>query len=124
MDERRLIGEEQKAARVFVESTDAGHAWIPVAPALGEESVNVGALAFVVRTNQAERLVDEQEQAVGVIEGLAINADVGGVRLLRNISGDLASCRHTTGLDPIAGLATTAVAEIGEELIEAAHREG
>lgn len=124
MHERRLVGEQQQPAGVLVEPADAGDHGVSATPALGEERVNVGAFALVVGADQAERLVDEQEQAVGVIERLAIDTNVGGNRFLRDVVGGLTADRNAPSFDPGARFATATVAEIGKELIEPAHREG
>ena len=60
VDERRLVGEQDQAGGVFIEAADAGDQRIAALPALGQEGVNGGAFAVVVRADQAEGFVDEQ----------------------------------------------------------------
>ena len=65
--------------------------------------------------------MQEQQQAVGVVERLAVHAYVGRCNLLRDISGGLAPDRDAAGCYPVAGFAARAVAEIGKKLVETAH---
>lgn len=124
VDERRLVGEQEEPAGILVEPADAGDLRIAPTPAGGEQRVDVGALAFVVRADESERFVEEQEEPVGMIERFAIDADVGGVSFLGNVAGGFVADRDGAGGDPVAGFAAGAVAEAGEKLVEAAHERG
>ena len=121
MDERTLIREEEQAGGVFIETADAGDLGIARAPAGRKEAVNVGAFALVVRADKAEGFVKEEEQAVGMIERLAVDKDIGWVCFGAGVVGDFSFHGDAAGLDPVAGFAAGAVAEVGEELVEAAH---
>jgi len=85
VDELALIGEEQQAAGVFVESADRGDHGIARAPAFWEQRIDIGSVAFFVRTDQPERLVQEQEKPVGMIEWLTIDQHIGRIDLGRGI---------------------------------------
>jgi hypothetical protein len=74
-----------------------------------------------VRANEAERLVEHEEQALGVVEGRAVNLDFAGRGLLRGVFRDRSAHGDASGVDPGPRFAAAAVAEIGEKLIEAAH---
>ncbi len=74
--------------------------------------------------DEAEGFVEQEQEAVGVVEGCAVDADVGGVSFLGWAVGGLAAHGDGAGVDPIAGFAAGAVAEIGEELVEATHGGG
>ena len=121
MDELRLVGQQQEPARVLVESSHAGHDRVAAAPAFREQGVDVRALAFFVRTDQPERLVQQEEQPLGMIGRLAVDPDIGRRGLLGNGGSRFAPHRNAPGVDPVARLAAGAVAEIGEQLIETAH---
>lgn len=51
--ERGLVGEEQQAARIFVETTDARDLGVALAPACGKQAVDVWAFVFVVGADEA-----------------------------------------------------------------------
>lgn len=121
MNELRLVGEEEEPGSVFVEATDGGDLRIATAPANGEQRVDVGAFAFVVGADETEGFVQEKKEAVGVVEGLVVDLDVGGVRFLRDVASGFAADRDGAGGNPVAGFAAGAIAEAGEELVEAAH---
>jgi hypothetical protein len=123
VDEGALVGEEEEAAGVFVEAADAGDLGIAGAPAGREEAVDVGAFAFVVGADEAEGFVEEEKEFVGVVGGLAVDEDIGGVGLGAEIGDDFSLHGDAAGFDPVAGFAAGAVAEVGEELVEAAHVE-
>lgn len=121
MNELRLVGEEEEPRSVFVEATDGGDLRIATAPAIGEQRVDVGAFAFVVGADETEGFVQEKKETVGVVERLVVDLDVGGVRFLRDVASGFAADRDGAGGDPVAGFAAGAIAEAGEELVEAAH---
>lgn len=121
--EGRLIGDEEEAAGVFVEAADAGERGIAGAPAGREKRVDVRTLAFVVRADEAERFVQEKQESVGMIERLAVDAHGGGIGFLRGVGGGFSRDGDAAGVDPSAGFAAAAIAEVGEELVEAAHSE-
>jgi hypothetical protein len=123
MDEGGLIGKEQQTAGVFIEATDAGDLRIARAPTGREETVDVGAFAFVVGTDQAEGLVEKQEKTVGMIERLTLDEDIGRRDLGTRIVGDFTAHGDAAGVDPVARLAARTVAKIGEELIETTHQD-
>jgi hypothetical protein len=123
VDELGLVGEEEEAGGVFVEAADGGDLWIAAAPAVGEERVDVGAFAGVVGADESEGFVQEEKKAVGVVERGAVDLDVGGRGFLRDVAGGFAAEGDGAGGDPVAGFAAGAVAEAGEELIEATHAE-
>ncbi len=121
VDELGLVGEEEETGGVLVEAADGGDLRVAAAPAVGEERVDIGAFAFVVGADETEGFVEEEKKAVGVIERLAVDEDVGGRGFLGDVAGRFAAERDGTGGDPVAGFAAGAVAEAGEELVEAAH---
>lgn len=121
VDEFRPVGEEDQARCLLVETTDAGDLRVAGAPAFGEKIVNTRSFAFVVRTDEAERFVEQQEKAVGMIELFAIDAHIGGEGFVGRIADGDPAHRDGVLLEKIARLAAGAVAEIGEELVEAAH---
>lgn len=123
VDEGGLVGEEEEAAGVLVETADAGDDGVAGAPTLGEEFVDEGAFAFVVRAGESGGLVEQEEEAVGMVGGLAVDehGGAGEVDLLAGIGGGGTIDGDAAGLDPGAGVAAGAVAEVGEQLVEAAH---
>ena len=121
VDERGLIGEQEEAGGVFIETADAGDLGIARAPAGREEAVNIGAFALVVGADEAGGFVKKEEKAVGMVERLAVDEDVGSVGLGAGIVGDFSADGNAAGVDPVARFTAGAVAEVGEELIEAAH---
>jgi hypothetical protein len=56
-----------------------------------------------------------------VIEGLAVDKDVGGHDLARGITHSRTADGNDVFFQKITGLTSRAVTEIGEELVEAAH---
>lgn len=106
MDERRLIGEEQQARGVLVEPADGGDERVAAQPAWRQERVDVGALAFVVGTDEPHGLVQKEEKAVGMIERFAIDTDVVGQRFMADVVGRFAADRDTAVVDPAARFAT------------------
>jgi hypothetical protein len=121
MDERALVGEQNEAGGVFIEAADAGDDGIAALPTRRQQAVNVGALAEFVGADEAEGFMEEKNEAVGVVERFALDADIGGVGFLGRAVGGLAAHGDGTGVDPIAGFTAGAVTEVGEELVEAAH---
>ena len=121
MHERGLVGEEEEAGGVFVEAADGGDDGIAAAPARREERVDVGAFAFVVGADEAEGFVEQEQEAVGMIERLAVDANGGGRGFLRGIVGGGVVHVDAAVVEPAAGFAAGAVTEAGEELVEAAH---
>lgn len=85
VDELALIGEEQQAAGVFVESADRGDHGIARPPTFREQRIDIGSVAFFVRTDQAERFIEDQEEPVGMIKWLAIDQHIGRIDLGRGI---------------------------------------
>ena len=65
--------------------------------------------------------MQQEQQAVGMVEWLAVHPDVGGMNLGAKIIHDRAAHGHAAGLDPGARLAAGGVTEVGEELVEPAH---
>lgn len=59
-----------------------------------------------------------------MIKRFAVHAHIGVGRFLPEIVGDLAAHSDAPGIDPGAGFATAAVAEVGEKLVEPTHRAG
>jgi hypothetical protein len=121
MDERALIGEQNEAGGVFIEAADARDDGIAALPARWEQAVNVGSFAEFVGADEAEGFVEEENDAVRMIEGFALDEDIGGVGFLRRAVGRLATDDDRAGIDPVAGFATGAVTQVCEELVEAAH---
>jgi hypothetical protein len=121
VDELGLVGEEDQAGGVLVEATDGGDLGVAGAPAFGEEVVNARAFAFVVGADEAEGFVEKKEQALGVVERFAVDEDVGGTGFGGRIANGGAADGDGVFLEVVTGLAAGAVAEVGEELVEAAH---
>jgi hypothetical protein len=121
VDQLGLVGEEDQARGVFIEAADGGDLGVAGAPAGREEVVYARAFAFVVGANEAEGFVEKEEESVGVVEGFAVDEDVGG----EGFGGGVADGRAADGdgvfFEVVAGLAAGAVTEVGEELVEAAH---
>lgn len=65
--------------------------------------------------------MEEENEAVGVVERFAFDADIGGVGFLGGAVGGLAAHGDRAGIDPVAGFAAGAVTKVGEELVESAH---
>ena len=124
MHQLGLVGEEEEAGGFFVEAADAGDLGVALTPAWRDQAVDVGPFAFVVRADEAEGLVQHEQQAAGVIQWFAVDLYVGCQDLLRRIFCGDSAYLHVPGLEPVAGFATRAVTEVGEELIEAAWRHG
>lgn len=121
VDEPGLVGEEDEARGVFIEASDGGDLRVAGTPAFGEEIVNAGAFAFVVGADEAERFVEKKEQAVGMVEGGAVDEDLVGAGFGGRIADGRAADGDGVFFEEVAGLAAGAVAEVGEELVEAAH---
>ena len=121
VDEGALIGEENQAGSVLIKAADARDDGIAALPTRREEAVDIGPFAEFVGADEAEGFVEQEQEAVGVVERLAPDADIGGVGFLAGAVGGLAAHGDGPGVDPIAGFAAGAVAEIGKELVEAAH---
>ena len=69
--------------------------------------------------------VDEMERAEALGASYLVThpgAHTGSGDLPRNIARRFTIDGYATGLHPVAGLAAAAVAEVGEKLVEAAHR--
>jgi len=123
VDEFGLVGEEDQAGGVLIEAADAGDLGIAGAPAFGEEVVNARAFAFVVGADEAEGFVEQEENAVGVVERFAVDEDVGGMGFGGRVADGGAFYGDGVFFEEVAGLAAGAVTEVGEELVEATHRE-
>lgn len=123
MNELRLIGEQQEPAGVLVESADACDGRIALTPARREERVDVRSFALVVRADETEWFVESQQETLRAIEGLAVDANVGGFDLGAEIVRFLPTDSDRTCLDPRPRIAPAAIAEVGEKLIEAAHED-
>ena len=121
MDEFGLVGEEDQAGGVFIEASDGGDLGVAGAPAFGEEVVNARTFAFVVGADEAEGFVEDEKQAVGVVERFAVDEDVGGTGFGGRVADGGAADGDGVFFEVVAGLAAGAVAEVGEELVEAAH---
>lgn len=91
------------------------------APTLGEQVVNARAFAFVVGADESEGFVEEKEQTVRVVERFAVDEHVGR----RDFAGGVADGQTADGdgvfFEKRARFTAGAVAEVGEELVEAAH---
>lgn len=78
-------------------------------PARREHVVDEGGFPLVVRAGQPERLVKQQQEAVGVIQGQAVDPHVRGVDLARGVDegGRVGRGSEGDGVGPqkIAGLA-------------------
>ena len=86
--------------------------------------INVRPFAFVVGAHKSHGLVYDQQQTVGMIERFTVDPYIGRRGLLRDVIRDLTADGDTAGFDPVPRVAPAAVAEVGEELIEAAHDGG
>lgn len=53
---------------------------------------------------------------------LAVDADFAGGDALSGVARRRAADGHAPGAHPVAGLAAAAITEVGEKLVEAAHR--
>lgn len=93
-----LIGEEQETAGVFVESAHGGDHGIACAPTFREQRIDIGPVAFFVRTDQAERFVQKQEESVGMIEWLSVNLHISRIDLGRRIADRLVLGGDCVGL--------------------------
>lgn len=124
VDERALVGDEDEAGGVFVEAADGGDGGFAVEPGLGKEFVDIGTFGFAVGAAVVEGFVEHGEEAVGVVEGFAVDGDRGGVGFLIGAGGGDAIDVDAAFADPGGGFAASAVAEGGEDLIEAAHGGG
>lgn len=124
VDKGALVGDENEAGGVFVEAADGGDGGFAVEPGLGEEFVYVGAFGFAVGAAVVEGFVEHGEEAVGMVEGFAVDGDRGGVGFLIGAGGGDAVDVDAAFADPGGGFAAGAVAEGGEDLIEAAHGGG
>jgi len=122
MDECRQIGEQQCAAGFLVEPAHAGHDRVSPAPAFRKQRVNRGSLALVVGADETGRLVKQQQEPVGMVRRFTVDADFASGDALPGVACRVAADGHTTGAHPVAGLAAAAIAEVGEKLVEAAHR--
>jgi len=118
MHERRAIREEEKAARFFVESTDARDLWIALSPARRKKFVDARSFPRIVRTDSPDGFMKGEKELVRVIEGLAVHAKGcrGSFRsrVIRRFAGN----SHATGRDPIPRLAPRAIAQIGQPLVD------
>lgn len=124
VDELGLVGEQDQAGGVFIEASDGGDLRVAGPPAFGEEVVNARAFAFVVGADESEGFVEEEKEAVGMVEGFAVDEDVGGEGFGGRIADGSAADGDGVFFEVVAGLAAGAVAEVGEELVEAAHGSG
>lgn len=111
VDEWTLVGNEDKACGVFVETTDGSNNGFAVEPGFREEFVDIGAFCFAMGATVVEGFVKHDEEAVGVVEGLTIDGDGGGVSFLIGTSGGDAVDVNASFADPGGGLAAGAVAE-------------
>lgn len=124
MDEGALIGDEEETAGVLVEAADGGDGGFAVEPGIGEEFVDVGAFGVAVGAAVADGFVEHDEEAVGRVEGPAVEGDTGVIGFLVGTQGGDTVDEDTAFSDPGGGLAAGAVAEGGEDLVEAAHGGG
>jgi hypothetical protein len=121
VEERSIVGDQQKAAGILVEAADAGGGWFAILPAIREQIVNGGAFCLAVGAGVAHGFVQHDEETLGSLQGLAVDGDGGGVGLLVNPGGGDALDGDAAFADPGGGLAAGAVAERGKNLVEAAH---
>lgn len=109
--EGALVGDEDEAGGVFVETTDGSDGGFAVEPGFGKEFVDVGTFGFAVGAAVAEGFVEHDEQAVGVIEGLSVNGDGDGVGFLIGACGGNAIDVNAAFANPGGGFASGAVAK-------------
>jgi hypothetical protein len=121
MDELRLVSEQDRATGILVETADGSDHGIAGAPTSGQQIVDRRTLAQFVRADEAEGFVQEEQQAIGVVEGFAVDQDLGGVSLGGGIFGGDAVDGDPTIGDPVTSIAAGAVAKIGEKLIKTTH---
>ena len=119
-----LIRDQQHSAGVLVEPSHARDDGISPPPPFRQKRIDVGAFAFVVGTDKSERLVEKEQQSVRMVERFAIDPHIGGSGLLRDVIGDFAAHGDAAAFGPVPCVAPAAIAEAGEELIEAAHDDG
>ncbi len=124
MNERAEVGDEDEAAGFFVEPTDAGDGGMAVEPLLGQQFVDVAAFGLTMGAAVADRFVEHDEQAVRGFQRLLIKGDVEGIGFLIGPSGEYAVEVDAAFADVSGDVTAGAVAERGEELVEAAHGDG
>ncbi len=121
VDEFALIGEEEQAARVFVEAADGGDLRIALPPARWEQIVDARAFAAFVRTDKAGGFVHQQQNAFQPVERFAIDAHGCGIDFVAEVVGHFSRDGYAAARDPHPRLTAGAVTKVGEQLIETAH---
>lgn len=79
MQQGMVIGNEQETSSVLVEPTNSLGSGCAVKPSTGQQREHGRAVSVVVRTDVTGRFVQGNEDAGGVIEGLAIQDDGAGI---------------------------------------------
>ena len=121
MDEGALVGDENQAAGFFVEAADRGDGGFAVEPGIGQKLIDVLAFGLAVGAAVTDGFVQHDENAVGGVERVAVDGDLRGVGLLIGAGSNDAVNVDAPFTDPGGGFTSAAIAEGGEDLIEAAH---
>ncbi len=93
---------------------------VPAPPTTGKQAIDGWAFTFIVGANQANRLIQQHQNTVGVIERFTIDRD--GVRFYFDggIFNDVSLHGYAHPAEPSTGFTAGAISQVGEELVEAA----
>ncbi len=123
MQQGAVVGQQQQAGGVLVEPPDRRNRRIAPAPAFGQQRKDQGA-GFLARAGDAQRLVHHQHDAGRRIEFFVVHAEPRGKRRVErdspfDVAENLAVETDATGAGEHKNLAPRAIAEIGEQAVEA-----
>ena len=122
MQKGAIVGEQQKARCLLVETPDGGKRRVAALPAIGQERIDAFP-CFLMRTGHAERLVHHHHAAGQGVQLFAFVREARGqIGLKRNALVDARNAcaieQKASRLREHGNLAARAIAQIGEQLVE------
>jgi len=100
-----LVGEEEDASGVFVETPDGFNPWIAVEPTRREELVDGRALTGFMRADETGGFVQQDEKTLRMIERFVIDEDLMGIDLEGSLECAVVEVTDAALFNPVFGFA-------------------
>ncbi len=118
VDQIALIGQQQQSCGILVEAPDRADDGVSCEPPGRQDLEDRGSILGIVAAGVARWLVERHEQPVREFNGLAIHQDLTRKDSFGRIVEDLFAPQNPFPPEPSPGLASTAVAKAGQQLVD------